>query len=138
LYLHREDPYAPEIKPLSKPLKYSLTIDPDNDVPETYETDNVYPDLGMWPHQYRNTKSISILFVMVHHADEPNNQRITTTDAQTLMSNAMKFLIGTYPLAEGEVSYLLSPTPLVVTRGTTDLQILEQLRQRILTITSIE
>jgi len=126
-YLHDVKPGAPKFRPQVKPsVAYTFTVDSSNSVRESYENDNVYSKV----HEVTDTRPIRILFVMVHHQNEPNANRITYDQAFQYATQTIRFLVATYPLAESEVSYGLSPIPLVIPVGTNPQGVTERLRQR--------
>ena len=133
-WLHSEDLKAPTITPTAQSSAgCKVTLDVFNEIDEFSDNDNVYPASGMQQSKVSNTQGLKVLFVRLHHEDEPDNRRITGTQAYTYMSKAWEFFTATYPVAPSEVTFDLSPEPLLVERGRDFVWVCERLSQRILT-----
>jgi len=112
---------------------FRFTIDPDNLVAETDESDNTFPHTGLIGKAVTDTRSIRILFVPVVHENEPVAQRITTLQMRQYVTGAERFLRATYPLAETALPVYFSPTQLLVPTGRDWRWVVNNLRERAFT-----
>jgi hypothetical protein len=126
----------------SKTISYRVTLDPYDVIPEWDEYDNsVYgpSDVVRRPVEggflglllaslLGGDECLDILFVRLHHEDEPSVFRITEYDLSKYASDAMLFLYSVYPLAS--VNHYVSPQRLLVEDGWDWTDILDELEDR--------
>ena len=88
---------------------FRFSIDPDNLIVETDETDNTFPRAGYEEKKVINTKPLKILFVPVRFDQEEGYPGpFTGFPKKWFLEHAeesVRYLKATYPLAESEVSY---------------------------------
>ncbi|MEM3760280.1 MAG: FG-GAP-like repeat-containing protein [Candidatus Bathyarchaeia archaeon] len=117
-WLHNEDLKAPDIKPTTtSTARCKVTLDVFNEITETREDDNIWPPSGTENYKVWDTKGLKVLFVKLHHVDEPIDKRITNVQLYRYMIEVKDFFLATYPVAPYEVTFEQSYEALLVEKG---------------------
>jgi hypothetical protein len=104
---------SPLFFPLHKPAaNYRFTIDPENSIPESDKTDNVFPRTGFKSSEVEATRSLRILFVAVRFTGEDGYpgyfNGFARADFEEHAAESVKYIKATYPLAESEIKYYVA------------------------------
>jgi hypothetical protein len=100
---------APDVRFVPRPVAdwapYRIDIDPNGEIPETSESNNTS---GTLTQPVTDTKPWRFLVFRCHNADvaSPPTQSVTEAAAH----DQLGYLLGNFPIADGEISYVISPS----------------------------